>query len=88
MTEPTFDEWITQHLHAWWNGLSTTNREVLTAAAKADDMADAIVALLIETRCPIGPIATKWEHEDAYSWSWNGRVQNYITDQSTLGSIQ
>lgn len=88
MTSPTFDEWITQHLDAWWTGLSPATREDLTGATEADALDRAIVTILIETRCPIGPIGTKWEHDTEYSWTWNERVRDYITDQKTLRSMK
>ncbi len=77
MTED-FEAWVQRLLDEWWGARPESTRESLRAAAKEGRMDAETVRLLIESRCPIGPVGSKWEGADEYSWMWAGRVKDYI----------
>ena len=77
----SFDEWITGLLVDWWRTLSSERREALTTAAGENRMDEQTLRLLIGTRCPVGPIGTRWEHEPDYHWEWNDRVKDFILNR-------
>lgn len=79
---PSFEEWIQQKVDAWWDRLSPASRETLAVAAANDDLSPEVVSLIIESQCPIGPVATKWEGQEHYSWSWSDRIQDFVIVQT------
>jgi hypothetical protein len=72
---------LVQHLSEWWENRSEDQRQALTAAAQEDRMDGDTVRLLLGTRCPVGPIGTKWESQPEYGWSWPQSVQSFIAAQ-------
>ncbi|GJN99552.1 hypothetical protein NJB18091_30180 [Mycobacterium marinum] len=70
-----------KQLREWWERLSTDQRAHLKKAAKNRKLESETVDLLVSTRCPVGPVGTKWEADPAWSWSWPENVQTFITRQ-------
>ena len=70
----------------WWAGLNDDQRSrVKQAAEDAADKHDvglAGVQVLSDTRCPIGSIATKWEENPEYAWSWPESLRQFVLDQN------
>ena len=69
----------------WWAGLNDDQRSrVKQSAARAEGKynvgADG-VKVLIDTRCPVGPIATKWDENPDYAWTWPESVRQFVLDQ-------
>jgi hypothetical protein len=69
---------IEQHINEWWSDRSEEHRQTLTAAAAADRVDGATVRLLIETRCPVGPVGTTWESQPDFGWTWPNSVRTFI----------
>jgi hypothetical protein len=69
------------HLRDWWAALSDTQRARLRAAVDADKLEPATVKLLAESRCPVGPIGTKWEAQPEFGWSWPLVVREFVRAQ-------
>ncbi|CAN3126266.1 hypothetical protein ACNUDN_00110 [Mycobacterium sp. smrl_JER01] len=69
----------------WWAGLNNDQRSrVKQAAAHADgkhNVGAAGVKVLIDTRCPIGPIATKFDENPEYAFTWPESVRQFVLDQ-------
>ncbi|KYH43677.1 hypothetical protein [Branchiibius sp. NY16-3462-2] len=82
MANRDFEQWIQQKVDAWWDRLSPASRGTLGAAVDDDNLSPEVVSLLIESQCPIGPVATKWEGQEDYSWSWSDRIQDFVTSQT------
>lgn len=49
----------------WWDGLNDDQRsrvkQAAEQAAEKHDVGIAGVKVLIDTRCPVGPVGTKWD---------------------------
>jgi hypothetical protein len=65
----------------WWERLNDDQRSrVKQAAEKSDTDADG-AKVLIDTRCPVGPIGTRWDNNPEYSWTWPESVRQFVLDQ-------
>lgn len=69
----------------WWAGLNDDQRSRAKQAAedaggKYNVGADA-VKVLIDIRCPIGPIATKFDENPEYAFTWPESVRQFVLDQ-------
>ena len=78
---------ILQHMFAeaelqkWWNRLSDDQKARVKRAAEHHQLDAAGTQLLIDTRCPVGPVGTKWEADPEYSWSWPESVRDFVVAQ-------
>ena len=77
MTSSAFEP----HLQKWWANRPDDQRKALAEAAEADRMDDSTVKLLVDTRCPVGPVGTSWESQPNYSWHWASTVRDFILAQ-------
>ncbi|MDX1870963.1 hypothetical protein SBI67_02410 [Mycolicibacterium sp. 120266] len=69
----------------WWDGLtddlrSRVKQAAEQAAGKYNVGADGI-RILIDTRCPVGPVATAWEVNPDFAWSWPESLRKFVLDQ-------
>lgn len=69
---------IDKELVGWWEARSDEQRRTLQIAASADEMPADIVRLLIDTRCPVGPVGVKWDEQPEYGWMWPRAVREFI----------
>jgi hypothetical protein len=69
---------LVTHLQKWWALRSDDQRAKLKQAANSDDLDTSTVQLLLNTKCPIGPVGTKWESQPEYAWSWPSSVRTFI----------
>lgn len=74
MTELDLDQMVRD----WWSDRTEDQRKILRQEAEQDRMTQDTVRLLIDTRCPVGPVGTKWEMEPGFHWTWADRVQEII----------
>ncbi|QZT56594.1 hypothetical protein [Mycolicibacterium austroafricanum] len=69
----------------WWAGLNDEQRaRVKQAAEQADgkhDVGTAGVQVLIDTRCPVGPVSIKWDDNTEYARKWPESVRQFVIDQ-------
>lgn len=69
----------------WWAGLNDDQRsQVKQAAEDADgkhNVGLAGVKVLIDTRCPVGPVGTRWDADPEYAWSWPESLRQFVIDQ-------
>jgi hypothetical protein len=72
---------LDEHVQQWWERLSADDRKALKAAAAEDRMDGDTVRLLIGTRCPVGPVGTKWESQPDFGWTWPGSVRTFVNAQ-------
>lgn len=69
----------------WWDGLNQDQRSRVKqaaegAAGKHNVGLDGVQAL-IDTRCPVGPVGTKWEDNTEYAWAWPESLRQFVIDQ-------
>lgn len=69
----------------WWDGLNDDQRsrvkQAAEQAAEKHDVGISGVKVLIDTRCPVGPVGTKWDDNPDYAWSWPESLRRFIIDQ-------
>lgn len=69
----------------WWAGLNDDQRSRVQQAAENADGKHNVgtegVKVLIDTRCPVGPIGTKWDENPEYAWTWPESVRQFVLDQ-------
>jgi len=70
-----------KQLREWWGRRSEDQRAHLGTAAEKRKLDSATVDLLVSTRCPVGPVGTKWEADTDWDWSWPGNVQTFVRQQ-------
>lgn len=69
----------------WWASLNDDQRSQVKQSA--EDAADTYnvglegVRALIDTRCPMGPVGTKWDDNPEYAWSWPEPLRQFVLDQ-------
>lgn len=70
----------------WWAGLTDDQQsQVKQAAVEAADKYNvglAGVKVLIDTRCPVGPVGTKWDENPDYAWTWPESLRQFVIDQT------
>lgn len=70
-----------EELQEWWQRQSNEHRAALIDAARHATLDPATVALLFESRCPVGPIGTQGDGQSDYTWIWPEDVLRFITGQ-------
>lgn len=69
----------------WWAGLNDEQRarvkEAAEQAAGKHNVGLAGVQALLDTRCPVGPVGTKWDENPDYAWTWPESVRSFVLDQ-------
>ncbi len=69
----------------WWAGLNDDQRADVKKdaedAAGNHNVGLAGVKSLIDTRCPVGPIGTKWDDNPEYAWAWPESLRQFVLDQ-------
>ncbi|MFN3003457.1 hypothetical protein ACK12G_09390 [Mycolicibacterium wolinskyi] len=69
----------------WWAGLNDDQRSRVKQAAEQAagkyNVGLAGVKVLIDTRCPVGPVGTKWDENPDYAWTWPESVRQFVLDQ-------
>lgn len=69
----------------WWAGLNDDQRarvkEAAEQAAETHNVGIAGVQVLIDTRCPVGPIGTKWDENPEYAWTWPESLRQFVLDK-------
>lgn len=68
-------------LQKWWACRSDEQRARLEQAAEHGRLEAPTVHLLLNTRCPLGPVGTKWQSQPEYMWSWPESVRTFIVAQ-------
>ncbi|QFS89123.1 hypothetical protein FIV07_00115 [Mycobacterium sp. THAF192] len=80
MSSPLKDEVV-----RWWAGLNDDQRsrvkQAAEQAAEKHDVGIAGVEVLIDTRCPMGPVGTKWGADPEYAWTWPDWLRQFVIDQ-------
>lgn len=70
------------HLERWWvHRLSDNQRAQLKRATQTRVLDTPTVDLLLDTRCPVGPIGSKWEADLEWTWNWAFMVRDFVTAQ-------
>lgn len=72
---------LDDHVAKWWDRLDDDRRSQVKQAAQKHDLDTAGVKLLIDTRCPVGPVGTKWDADPDYQWAWPESVRQFVIDQ-------
>lgn len=71
-----------ERLAEWWGALSEPQRAKLSAAAASDKVTAEIVALLGDTRCPLGGGATgSYWAQQGLNWEWGEDIRQFIVAQ-------
>lgn len=70
-----------RHLQEWWNRLSEDQKARVKEAAEHQLLDASGTQLLLETRCPVGPVGTKWESEPEFGWGWPDSVRQFVIGQ-------
>lgn len=69
----------------WWDGLNDDQRSRVKQAAEQATGQHKVgaesVKVLIDTQCPDGPVATKWDDNPDYAWSWPKPLRKFVLDQ-------
>lgn len=69
----------------WWAGLNDEQRSQVKQAAEAAGDTHNVglggVRVLLDTRCPVGPVGTKWEDNPDYAWTWPESLRQFVIDQ-------
>ena len=68
-------------LQKWWDRLTDDQQVRVKAAAEHHDLDAAGTKLLIDTRCPVGPVGTRWDTDPEYSWSWLESVRRFVVER-------
>lgn len=69
------------HVAKWWNRLNDDQQARVKQAAENHDLDSTGVKVLIDTRCPVGPVGTRWEADPEYKWTWPESVRQFVIDQ-------
>jgi hypothetical protein len=78
VTTPGGGVFAEAELKKWWDRLTDEQRVRVKAAAGEHHLDAAGTKLLLDTRCPVGPIGTKWESQPEYSWIWPESVREFV----------
>jgi hypothetical protein len=81
MTEPANQGGFEPYFKKWWATLTDDQRTQLQSAAAASSMDEHTENLLLTTKCPIGPIGTKWEPQPDWDLSWPSTVRTFVLQQ-------
>lgn len=65
----------------WWAGLNEDQRSRVKQAAENHELDSTGVKLLIDTRCPVGPVGTRWDADPEYAWAWPESLRQFVIDQ-------
>lgn len=68
-------------LAEWWDRCSDGQKEALADSANANRMDEDTILLLFNTRCPIGPVGSKWAEQPDYSWNWPSTAREFVRAQ-------
>lgn len=72
---------LDKHVIQWWDRLNNDQRSRVQQAAENHRLDPAGVKALIDTRCPIGPVGSRWEADPEYSWTWPESLRQFVLDQ-------
>jgi hypothetical protein len=66
----------------WWDGLNDDQRSRVKQAAEEaagkHNVGLVGVQVLIDTRCPVGPVGTRWDENPEYAWTWPESVRQFV----------
>lgn len=69
----------------WWAGLNDEQRSRVKQAAEEaagkHNVGLAGVRVLGDTRCPVGPVGTKWDDNADYAWTWPESLRAFVLNQ-------
>lgn len=65
----------------WWDRLNADQRSRVKQAAEHHRLDSDGVRALSDTRCPYGPIGTKWDAEPDYAWTWPESLRQFVLEQ-------